>query len=808
MAGRPRIVPETGMPRGIRTALMLAPVLLALAGVVVAASRELPSHEFPCWLLPKGQVIAVPGADRCPLDFLDEIKSVRIVPDAKAGLSDLRALVLPVPAAASEFESAAVSVEVLRNGKKQWITVPVERLTSTTVLSRVIAAFAIAAGLMWIPVFLLQRSTSAAALPLGIFHAATVIVVVVATAGRSSEIMSRSAVFALILVPAALAHLALVFPYSGRAIQRSPNLARIPYFVSAGLAVIAALALDRNPILWRPFLFLLLALCASAWGILLMSCAFAIQEAEAVLERSRARFVFYGMLLLPMLLALTLTGRSSPGEILGAYLWMAAMAMPLPIGLAISHYNLFDLGWDVRHWIARALYFGSGALVSALLVYGALGLVDPSQSPRDLGVLFGAALCCLVMVEVLRRPMLGFLESMLTPRLDQLRGHRERYSAAMVELRDEDAATALLSDVLQAALEATAGSVLVSRAGDWRPASRFGADAPASLSLVAAAEAVLRERPVVHLPLELEEGDPDARLLSREGVEIVASVGAGERLGLVLLGPNARNVPYSGIEVDFVAMATSHAANAIQNARLAGELVATERHAATARVAVALMHDIGKDLGWIRRLVTRIARHRSADDRYEESLSEIRELTDSVVARMRNFMQEATAPRTDPPGVLRLDEMLDAALRRLGARHGERRIHQSIDPGIRGLRCHENVGRVAANLVENGLQASAPGGLVRISLSELDDVWLQLSVSDDGCGLGDEVLERAFEPGFTTRRDEGGSGVGLSVSRDIIEAMGGKIELRKASGGGTRAMVTVPKAGIARSSHEKKDKRG
>ena len=786
------------MPRGLRTALMLAPVLLALGAAVLVASREAPPLEFPCWVLPKGQVVAIPGADDCPLRFLDQIRKVEMRPGVERRFSDLRREGRSWPLL-PEDDARSLRVELRRHGKSEWISVPLRERTRTAVVSRVIGAFAIAAGLMWIPVSLLQRSNAMAAVPLGIFYSSTVVIAIVAAAGESEEIMSRAAVFAFVAAPAALAHLSFAFPVESQTVRHAPELVRLPYLVSGTLALIAAFALDRNPILWRPFLFLTLGLCVAAWGILMMSCYFAVRESEEVVERARARFVFWGTLLLPIIPALLLTWQSSVGELIGAYLWLAAMAMPLPIGLAISHYNLFDLGWDVRRWVARLLYFGSGALASALLVYAGLGFVDPNHSIRDLGVLFGAALSCLVVVEGLRRPLLGFLESMLTPRLDALRELRESYSAEMVELRDEDAATRLLSEVLERGLGARAGSVLLSVGADWRPASLFGEDAPTWLSHVEAAEAVLRQGPIIHLPLQTEEGDLDARLLAREGLELVAQIGSSERLGMVLLASNAREVPYSGVEIDFVSMATAHAANAIQNARLAGELVATERHAATARVAVALMHDIGKDLGWIRRLVSRLPKVEAGTGRFEETVSEIRELTTSVVERMRAFMREATAPRTDPPGVLRLDEMLDSALRRLEQRHGARRIHQSIDPAIRGLRCHENLGRVAANLVENGLHASAPDGVVRVCLSQPDDSSLELTVTDDGCGLAGEVLRRAFEPGFTTRRDCGGTGVGLSVSRDIVEAMGGKIELRQSTGGGTCAFVQVPQGARSRS---------
>jgi signal transduction histidine kinase len=125
-------------------------------------------------------------------------------------------------------------------------------------------------------------------------------------------------------------------------------------------------------------------------------------------------------------------------------------------------------------------------------------------------------------------------------------------------------------------------------------------------------------------------------------------------------------------------------------------------------------------------------------------------------------------------------------------RHGAARLHQNIDPQIRKLRCHENVGRALAHLVENGLQASAPDGPVHVSANLADPETIELVVTDSGPGISPELLEAAFEPGFTTRRSQGGNGVGLAVSRDMIEALDGQIELAPAPTGGTRATVRVP----------------
>jgi len=70
--------------------------------------------------------------------------------------------------------------------------------------------------------------------------------------------------------------------------------------------------------------------------------------------------------------------------------------------------------------------------------------------------------------------------------------------------------------------------------------------------------------------------------------------------------------------------------------------------------------------------------------------------------------------------------------------------------------------------------------------------WLVISVVDSGCGIPAGLISQVMEPGFTTRRSQGGLGVGLSLSRDMIEALGGKLELASVCGGGVRAEIHVP----------------
>lgn len=88
----------------------------------------------------------------------------------------------------------------------------------------------------------------------------------------------------------------------------------------------------------------------------------------------------------------------------------------------------------------------------------------------------------------------------------------------------------------------------------------------------------------------------------------------------------------------------------------------------------------------------------------------------------------------------------------------------------------ERLAQVVRNLVRNAAQAgSGPGGVTVVVADDGNAVTL--TVSDDGPGVSAEARERLFDRHFTQRRAEGGSGLGLSVVRELVEAHGGRVEV-------------------------------
>ena len=110
----------------------------------------------------------------------------------------------------------------------------------------------------------------------------------------------------------------------------------------------------------------------------------------------------------------------------------------------------------------------------------------------------------------------------------------------------------------------------------------------------------------------------------------------------------------------------------------------------------------------------------------------------------------------------------------------------------------DRIGEVLANLLENALRHTHAGGTVTLAAAP-DGNAAVLTVTDNGDGLNPDELERIFERFYRTdtarSRDRGGSGIGLTISRAIVEAHGGSLRAEsEGPGRGTRFVCTLPAA--------------
>jgi signal transduction histidine kinase len=105
----------------------------------------------------------------------------------------------------------------------------------------------------------------------------------------------------------------------------------------------------------------------------------------------------------------------------------------------------------------------------------------------------------------------------------------------------------------------------------------------------------------------------------------------------------------------------------------------------------------------------------------------------------------------------------------------------------------DSLKQVFLNIIYNAVQAMPTGGVLRIltSTSE-DEAWVNIEFSDNGVGISPENLSHIFTPFFSTKRESGGTGLGLYLSYAIIKREGGDILARSSEGLGTTFTVRLP----------------
>src|SRR4029079_531978 len=141
------------------------------------------------------------------------------------------------------------------------------------------------------------------------------------------------------------------------------------------------------------------------------------------------------------------------------------------------------------------------------------------------------------------------------------------------------------------------------------------------------------------------------------------------------------------------------------------------------------------------------------------------------------------------PSELNLNALLTEALAQVESNSGPQWV-KDFQPVPSFVADREQLQSVVMNLLLNAADAVGNNGLVRIETSQRDD-WAQFVVTDNGCGMSREFVEKSlFRPFRTTKKE--GLGIGMFQSRMIIEAHHGKISVESELGAGTTFRVLLP----------------
>jgi two-component system sensor kinase FixL len=229
---------------------------------------------------------------------------------------------------------------------------------------------------------------------------------------------------------------------------------------------------------------------------------------------------------------------------------------------------------------------------------------------------------------------------------------------------------------------------------------------------------------------------------------------------------------------------------------LQSELVHISRLTAMGEMASTLAHEINQPLSAIanylkgsRRMLEgneAAAPVRDAMDRATEQALRAGE----IIRRLRDFVSRGETERR----VESLPKLIEeaSALALVGSKEHDVRVRFLFDPKAELVVADRvQIQQVLLNLMRNAVEAmsASPRRELTLATSLSDGDMVQVAVADTGPGLADEVAERLFQPFVTTKRH--GMGVGLSISRTIVDAHGGKIWAEKNPGGGTVFRFTL-----------------
>lgn len=222
--------------------------------------------------------------------------------------------------------------------------------------------------------------------------------------------------------------------------------------------------------------------------------------------------------------------------------------------------------------------------------------------------------------------------------------------------------------------------------------------------------------------------------------------------------------------------------------------IESEKLAATGRMAARIAHEINNPLGFIRTAFRLISRSIPEQDRHYRYVHTIEKEIDRI-AKIVHQMLDLHRPYQESPQKFHFDETLTEILVLLKSESHERQVSFELEAErARDLiTLPENMLRqIIYNIVLNAVEASPPDGVIRIT-AEIADQQLHVAVADQGPGISEEVGSRIFEPFFTTKSQSttGGMGLGLSICKNLVEAMQGTITYESKPASGTVFKIAI-----------------
>jgi len=318
----------------------------------------------------------------------------------------------------------------------------------------------------------------------------------------------------------------------------------------------------------------------------------------------------------------------------------------------------------------------------------------------------------------------------------------------------------------------------------------------------------------LELPLLINASGPGMEehqsQLQKRGLEAVMFVPV-RRLNtnsLVFVGRDEGEAPFREADLEMFLILSNQAAIALENARLYAELreyvrqveesqqalLRAEKMATAGRLSASIAHEVNNPLQAVQNCLHLAGRQ----DLPEEQRSEYFELAKTELNRLMSTVQRMLdfyRPGAVSPSEVDLHDILEHILNLMAQQLEKQDIKVQVDvpdnlPKIFAV--GGQIQQVMINLILNAFDAMPEGGNLHI-LSRAAKGGVEFLFQDSGPGIPNDRLSHIFEPFYSTK--EGGTGLGLTVSYNIVTAHGGTLELVSTNGPGACFRVYLPIGG-------------
>jgi two-component system, NtrC family, sensor kinase len=277
---------------------------------------------------------------------------------------------------------------------------------------------------------------------------------------------------------------------------------------------------------------------------------------------------------------------------------------------------------------------------------------------------------------------------------------------------------------------------------------------------------------------------------------------------LLYVGRESGQAPFREADLEMFLILARQAVVAMENARLYAELrdyirrvedsqqalLQAEKMAATGRLTASIAHEINNPLQAVQNCMHLAGR----EDLSQEKRGEYFDMAGSELERLRTTVQRMLdfyRPNAVAPEVVDMAELLRHVLGLMSKQLEERNIHIRMDvpndlPRVNAV--NSQIQQVFLNLILNAYDAMSSGGELHITGRAVRE-GVEFMFQDTGPGVSPEERQNIFEPFVSTK--EGGTGLGLTVSYNIVTAHGGVLELVPTCEGGACFSMYIPSGG-------------